>query len=62
MTEGKMMVYIMADSVYNYSLLTTEQLLSLLDEWKGAGAYSITGEIIRELRLRRQNQKNENRQ
>ena len=51
----------MADSIYNYSLLTTEQLLSLLDEWKGAGAYSITGEIIRELRLRRQN-KNENRQ
>lgn len=36
----------------DYTKLSTEELLKLLDEWRGAGAYSITGDIIRELRKR----------
>lgn len=37
----------------NLTSMTETELLKLLDEWKGAGAYSITGDIIRELRQRR---------
>lgn len=38
------------------TMMSESELLNLLNEWRGAGAYSITGDIIRELRHRRQNE------
>ena len=43
----------------DYSSMTTEELKKELEEWRGAGAYSITGAIIQELR-RRKKMKNQN--
>lgn len=44
----------------NYCSMTDDELLKLLDEWRGAGNYKITGEIVRELRTRRLNAKRKN--
>ena len=42
---------------YDLKNMTTDELLSLLSVWKGAGNYRLTGDIVAELRERRKNDK-----
>lgn len=45
---------------YDLKNMTTDELLSLLSVWKGAGNYRLTGDIVAELRERRKNERKKN--